>query len=110
VLDAVAVAPYAVYYADHWAASEINSVTCDLGVHGVGQILALPLVPGQIAGLAGDAALDWIKGHTVHPESMDDEGQGSTVLVNPCHVWLPGGPRINDAPGIEANGHWDISW
>lgn len=67
-------------------------------------------VPGEATGLAGDAAIDWYKGHTVNHESICDEG--APGYINPLHAWLPSwlkGPQIY-LPGIHPNGDVDFEW
>ncbi len=111
-LNFFAVPPYALYYFSHQAAKGINSAGSYFGVPGeiASHIAGVPLVPAQVSGLAGDAGIDWIKGHTVTHESVDDEGLGSEVYLNPVHKWIPGGPAIRNAPGIGPGGNIDIEW
>jgi hypothetical protein len=109
-LNLAAVPPYARYYAAYKVAHAINSVAEQPGVPV--QVLAhtinLPLALIQAQGLSEDALIDWIKGHTVNDESICDEGQESTVYLNPFHEWIPGGPVIHDAPGINKEGKPEI--
>jgi hypothetical protein len=111
-LDLAAVPPYAVYYASYQAAREINSLGSNLGVPGevASHIAAAPLVPDEAFGLATDALLDWIKGHTVNNESVCDEGVKG--YINPFHNFVPGplkGPEVY-LPGIHENGDIDFEW
>ena len=113
-LDLVAVPPYALYYGSYEAARGINSLGSHLGAPGrvIAHTINGPLVVTQGAGLAADAGIDYVKGHTVAEESVGDEGPGSEVHINPLHEFIPGLPDhvIHDAPGISESGHIDIEW
>lgn len=112
-LDAGAVPPYLMYYAAYSAATKINSLGDNFGTPGqvAAHILNAPLVPIEIAGLTGDAAIDWIKNSTVSHEPICDEGQ--VGHINPFHDWWPdilGGPGPEMYfPGIHSNGQIDFS-
>jgi RHS repeat-associated protein len=107
-----AVPPYAIYYASYQAAREINSLGSNLGVPGevASHIAAAPLIPDEAFGLATDALLDWIKGHTVNNESICDEGVEG--YINPFHSFVSNplkGPIVY-LPGIHENGSIDFQW
>jgi RHS repeat-associated protein len=112
-LNVVATVPYGVYYVSYQGARGVNHVGDRLGApghyvsRGVSGVL---FVPGEATGLAGDAAIDWYKGHTVNHESICDEG--APGYINPLHAWLPSwlkGPQIY-LPGIHPNGDVDFEW
>ena len=107
-LDVAATAPYAVYYASYQAARGINWVGSKLGVPGsvISHIVALPFTIPEATGLALDAGIDWIKGHTVNNESVCDEGIRGGIL--PRFI-LGGGPKVY-LPGIHADGSTDFQW
>jgi hypothetical protein len=112
-LDAVTVIPYAVYYGNYELGSAINSLGDRFGApgHYLSRGINLFLtVPGQAAGLAGDAVIDFVKGHTVADESVCDEGHQG--YINPFHDYVPGpfkGPQVY-LPGIHADGSIDFAW
>jgi len=89
-LNIAAVVPYAAYYASYHAAKVLpqNSL----------------LEAGQIGGLAGDAGIDYIKGHTVTTESVRDEGFTGCVLPRN----LGCGVRTY-LPGIHTNGNMNVT-
>ena len=64
----------------------------------------LPLAGLEASGLAGDAAIDWIKGHTVNYESVGDEGIRGGIFPR---WFFGGGPQVY-LPGIHRNGHIDF--
>jgi hypothetical protein len=111
-LDVAATVPYGVYYVNHGIASGINSVGDQFGTSGriVSHIVALPFAADEALGLGGDAAIDWVKGHTVNNEKICDEGLRG--YINPLHGYLPGplkGPQVY-LPGIHPNGDVDFEW
>jgi RHS repeat-associated protein len=111
-LDLAAVVPYGVYYASYYAAKGINEVGCSSTFgpvepvtcamsHGVTAPLAVP----EAIGLAGDVAIDELKG-----ELSCDEGKSG--YINPLHSFLSGslrGPEVY-LPGIHQNGSVDFEW
>jgi RHS repeat-associated protein len=111
-LDVVATIPYGIYYVNYQEARGVNWVGDHLGApgHYISRTVSTVFVPGEAFGLAGDAAIDWIKGHTVNNESICDEGMRG--YINPFHQWLPGplkGPQVY-LPGIHPNGDIDFEW
>jgi hypothetical protein len=97
---------------NYYTAKGINDVGRRFGWPGciVSHTLALPFTGGEITGLLGDVAIDWIKGRTVNHESIRDEGVRG--YINPFHSWVPGplkGP-ITDLPGIHHDGSVDFEW
>jgi RHS repeat-associated protein len=111
-LDIAAVVPYGVYYASYYAAKGINEAGCNpaLGpVEPVACALAkgtsAPLAGAEALGLAGDVAIDELKG-----ELSCDEGERG--YINPLHSFLPSslrGPKVY-LPGIHRNGSVDFEW
>jgi uncharacterized protein RhaS with RHS repeats len=103
-INVVATAPYAMYYGSYEAAKGINSVGSHLGIVGkvISHVIAAPLAVPEAQGLAGDAAIDAIKGEPVRDE-------GVRASIDPLHDWLGPGPQIY-LPGIHANGKIDFAW
>lgn len=67
-----------------------------------------PLVYSEGFGLAEDAGIDWVKGHTVNDETPCDEGVHG--YLNPLHAYVPNrlrGPIVY-LPGIHSSG--DVDW
>jgi hypothetical protein len=65
----------------------INNLGCQGGMPGeiASHLLAAPLVPIEAAGLAGDAAIDWVKtetGISPHEGTGDELARG---YLNPFH-------------------------
>jgi len=115
-VDIVAVAPYAVYAGSYEAASGLNSLGCDIGACWAGQIAALPFVPAEAGGLAGDVGIDWFKKVTglAPNEDWADESTGpsDTRYWNPLHGLVPVGPKTY-LPGISRRHgciHTDFAW
>jgi hypothetical protein len=112
-LDVVATLPYGVYYLNYQAAHGVNWVGDQFGAPGhyiSRAVSGVAFVPGEALGLGGDAAIDWLKGHTVNNETTCDEGMRG--YINPFHAWLPGplkGPQVY-LPGIHPNGDVDFEW
>jgi hypothetical protein len=95
-LDTAAFIPYTVYYGSYQVRRK-----SPLGLH---WSVELPLATSEAAGLGGDVAIDWIKGHSVSHESIRDEGLRR--YINPFHQWMPSifrGPQVS-LPGVHANG------
>jgi RHS repeat-associated protein len=111
-LDLAAVVPYGVYYASYYASKGINEVGCSSTFGPVEPVtcamshgVAAPLVIPEAIGLAGDVAIDELKG-----ELICDEGQRG--YINPLHSFLPDslrGPEIY-LPGIHPSGSVDFEW
>jgi RHS repeat-associated protein len=115
-VDVVAVAPYAVYAGSYEAASGLNSLGCDIGACWAGQIAALPFVPLEAGGLAGDVGIDWFKkvsGLAPNEDWADEStGPSDTRYWNPLHGLLPIGPKTY-LPGISRRHgciHTDFAW
>jgi RHS repeat-associated protein len=115
VLDVVAVPVYATYYGSYEAAKAINDVGCSLGGVGcaVSHILvattSLPML--EASGLAGDAALDWLKNKTTgNGESVFDEDICGGILPR----FIDNGGPKTWLPGLSKNQngsiHVDFEW
>ena len=111
-LDAVAVVPYGIYYLNYRAAGAVQDLGSHFGAPGrfaAQGINSALFVPGQVAGLAGDAGLDVAKSYLLQSnESASDEGHFG--YLNPWHSFLPSylrGPEVY-LPGIHSNGQIDI--
>jgi hypothetical protein len=104
-LDVVAVPVYALYYGSYRAGKAINDVGCSLGTVGCvishavvavtpTPVFGLPIPVLEATGLAGDAALDWIKNKTTgNGESVFDEDVYGSILPRGWGgptTWLPG--------------------
>lgn len=116
VVDVVAVVPYAVYAGSYEEASALNSLGCGIGACWAGQVAALPFVPFEAAGLAGDLAIDGYKTWSgISPgEGFADESTGPSDKRpwNPLHSWIPGGPQTY-LPGVSRRHgciHVDFAW
>ena len=114
-LDIAALLPYGIYYAAYNTQRYANESIDKLPPN-----LALPaefayapvraeLWGLQAIGLAGDAGLDWVKGHTVNDETIWDEGKVGSI--NPLHQWMPPGTPDYQVylPGLHADGTIDFS-
>ena len=68
VLDIAAVPPYATYYGAYHAMKGIDNWGNKHGLLGTVATRAItaPILIPEAAGLGGDVAIDWIKGHTVN--------------------------------------------
>lgn len=107
-LDVVATVPYVEYYLSNQIARGINWVGSKFGTPGsvISHLLAPPFTVSEAEGLGGDAALDWVKGHTVNNESPCDEGIRGGILPR---FLFGGGPKVY-LPGIHSNGSVDFEW
>ena len=56
----------------------------------ISHAVAIPLTVPEVVGLAGDTAIDFVKGHTIANESVCDEGKEGGIL--PRFI-AGGGPR-----------------
>jgi hypothetical protein len=111
-LDAAGFVAYGEYYGSYQLASTVNHFGDEFGTPGrvVSRVVSSVTVPFQAAGLAGDAGIDWLKGHTVNHETIWDEGR--PIPVNTFHEWTPSwvpDPYVW-GPGLHRNGRIDIQW
>ncbi|MGD1012071.1 MAG: hypothetical protein ABR925_06020 [Acidimicrobiales bacterium] len=105
---------YGEYFLAYRAAKEVNDVGCSFGrAMCVAAHLAVASygLPGlEASGLAGDAALDWLKNKTTgnHESIYDEDLRGGVLPRFIDHggpkTWLPGLSRKNDRI------HVDFEW
>ena len=104
--------PYLVYYASYYAAKAISGAGCTNSLRPIepltcldSHLVASPLAIPEAVGLAGDVAIDAIKG-----ESICDEGVEG--YINPLHSFVPPslrGPKVY-LPGVHPDGSVDFEW
>lgn len=90
-LDAVAVVPYTEYYVSYQALRGIKGLAQKAGpaeplVRAILMPVTIGLVVAEAHGLAGDIAIDLVKGESVRDERVGPPKEG---YINPFHRWLP---------------------
>ena len=108
VLDMIQIAPYAQYYAAYNLAKGINWVGSQLGPVGeaASHIIAAPLVPFEIGGLAGNEIISM--GIMAADKGRGNMYEGFEGGIVP-HFAMDKPPRVY-LPGIHEDGHIDFEW
>ena len=107
-LNIAAFPPYALYYCSYKILNSKNKKVQYIVNHI--PLLRPALWASEAAGLGGDIAIDWVKGHTGEMEQVNDEGK--VGYINPLHGILPSylkGPQWY-LPGWHQDNRKVVDW